>query len=77
MIELEELNNIILELTEVYNQKIQYIVNQTPIDQDPDWKLVDLEELRKIGEQLKLVSKIRDNCIQVFKDLELLKSYSS
>jgi hypothetical protein len=36
MIELEELNNIILELTEVYNQKIQYIVNQTPIDQDPD-----------------------------------------
>ncbi|RHZ81753.1 hypothetical protein Glove_117g3 [Diversispora epigaea] len=43
---------------------IQYIVDQTPEDQDPLWKLSDLEELRKIREQLKLLFQIRDNCQQ-------------
>ncbi|RHZ74802.1 hypothetical protein Glove_219g183 [Diversispora epigaea] len=59
--QIAELNRIIIEIAALYRQKIQYIVNQTPEDQDPLWKLSDLEELRKIREQLKLLFQIRDS----------------
>ncbi|RHZ86631.1 hypothetical protein Glove_48g121 [Diversispora epigaea] len=62
--QIAELNRIIIEIAALYRQKIQHIVDQTPEDQDPLWKLSDLEELRKIHEQLKLLFQIRDNCQQ-------------
>ncbi|RHZ77263.1 hypothetical protein Glove_183g22 [Diversispora epigaea] len=69
--QIAELNRIIIEIAALYRQKIQYIVDQTPENQDPLWKLSNLEELRKIREQLKLLFQIRDNCQQVLNDLEL------
>ncbi|RHZ64763.1 hypothetical protein Glove_320g207 [Diversispora epigaea] len=59
--QIAELNRIIIEIAALYRQKIQYIVDQTPEDQDPLWKLSDLEELRKICEQLKLLFQIKDS----------------
>ncbi|RHZ62854.1 hypothetical protein Glove_334g71 [Diversispora epigaea] len=37
-------------------------------------KLSDLEELRRIHEQLKLLFQIRDNCIKIIQDLEQLQN---
>ena len=72
-VQIEELNQVIKEVAELYCQKVKYIVDQTPEDQDPVWKLVDLEQLRKIREQLNLLFRIRDNCYKVIEDLETLK----
>jgi regulator of sigma D len=72
--QIEELNKIITEVAALYQQKVHYIVNQTLEDEDPVWKLEDLEELRKIREQLKLLFQIRDNCIKVIQDLEQLQN---
>jgi regulator of sigma D len=71
--QIEELNKVITEVAALYQQKVRYIVNQTSEDQDPVWKLEDLEELRKIREQLNLLFQIRDNCVKVIQDLEKLK----
>ncbi|RHZ65462.1 hypothetical protein Glove_315g42 [Diversispora epigaea] len=57
--QIEELNRVITEIAALYQQKIRDIVDQTPDDQDPVWKLSDLEELRRIHEQLKLLFQIR------------------
>ncbi|RHZ73576.1 hypothetical protein Glove_230g136 [Diversispora epigaea] len=43
-------------------------------NQDPVWKLSDLEELRRIHEQLKLLFQIRDNCVKIIQDLEQLQN---
>jgi len=71
--QLEELNKVIIEIAALYRQKVQYIVDQTPESEDPVWKLKDLEELRKIREQLNLLFQIRDNCVKIIQDLEKLK----
>ena len=73
MIQIEELNKVILEIATLYRQKVKYIIDQTPEGEDPYWKLSDLEELRKIREQLNLLFKIRDNCVQVLEDLARLQ----
>jgi regulator of sigma D len=72
--QIEELNQIITEIAALYQQKIKDIIDQTPEDQDPVWKLEDLEALRKIHEQLKLLFQIRDNCVKVIRDLEQLRN---
>jgi len=71
--QIEELNKTITEIAALYQQKVKNIVDQTPENQDPVWKLEDLEELRKIHEQLKLLFQIRDNCIKIIRDLEQLR----
>ena len=71
--QINELNQIIEEITKLYRQKVKYIVDQTPDSEEPVWKLKDLEELRKIKEQLNLLFRIRDNCYQILDDLNLLK----
>ena len=71
--QIEELNKTITEIAALYQQKVKNIVDQTPKNQDPVWKLEDLEELRKIHEQLKLLFQIRDNCIKIIRDLEQLR----
>jgi len=76
MISLDELNKAISEIANLYTLKLKYIADKTPVDQDPYWSLEDLEELRKIKEQLNLLFKIRDNCQEIIKDLETLKSYT-
>ena len=43
--QIEELNQVIIEVAALYRQKVQNIVNQTCEDEDPVWKLEDLEEL--------------------------------
>jgi hypothetical protein len=72
--QIEELNRTITEIAALYQQKIKDIVDQTPDDQDPVWKLSDLEELRRIHEQLKLLFQIRDNCVKIIQDLEQLQN---
>ncbi|RHZ80032.1 hypothetical protein Glove_139g65 [Diversispora epigaea] len=72
--QIEELNRTITEVAALYQQKIRDIVNQTPDNQDPVWKLSDLEELRRIHEQLKLLFQIRDNCVKIIQDLEQLQN---
>jgi regulator of sigma D len=71
--QIEELNTIITEVAALYQQKVHNIVDQTLEDQDPIWKLKDLEELRKIREQLNLLFQIRDNCVKIIQDLEQLR----
>ena len=71
--QIEELNQVIIEVAALYRQKVQNIVNQTCEDEDPVWKLEDLEELRKIRKQLNLLFQIRDNCVKVIQDLEQLR----
>lgn len=71
--QLSELNRVISEISTLYTQKVNSIVYQTPDNEEPVWKSSDLKELRKIHEQLKLLNRIRDNCIKVLEDLELLK----
>ncbi|RHZ48413.1 hypothetical protein Glove_551g34 [Diversispora epigaea] len=39
--QIEELNRVITEIAALYQQKIRDIVDQTPDDQDPVWKLMD------------------------------------
>jgi regulator of sigma D len=73
MVQIDELNKIIKEIAELYTQKVKYIVDQTPETEHPVWKLSDLEELRKIREQLNLLFRIRDNCYKILEDLTLLK----
>ena len=70
--QIKELNKVIEEIFELYRQKVKYIVDQTPETEDPVWKLDDLEELRKIKEQLNLLFRIRDNCYKILDDLSLL-----
>jgi mRNA-degrading endonuclease RelE of RelBE toxin-antitoxin system len=70
--QIAELNQVVEEVAKLYSQKVKYIVDQTPEDQDPVWKLDDLEELRKIREQLKLLFRIRDNCYRIIEDIERL-----
>ncbi|RHZ84191.1 hypothetical protein Glove_84g149 [Diversispora epigaea] len=43
--QIEKLNRVITEIAALYQQKIRDIVNQTPDNKDPVWKLSDLEEL--------------------------------
>jgi hypothetical protein len=71
------LNKIALELENLYEQQFNYILNQTPEGETPVWKQTDIAKLTQISKQLELVNKIRNNCQQIYKDLELLKSYSS
>ena len=71
--QIEKLNKTITEIAAVYQQKVKNIIDQTPENQDPVWKLKDLEELRKIHEQLKLLFQIRDNCVKIIRDLEQLR----
>ena len=71
--QIKELNQTIEEITELYRQKIKYIVDQTLESEDPVWKLEDLEELHKIKEQLNLLFRIRNNCYKILDDLNLLK----
>jgi len=71
--QIKELNQTIEEITGLYRQKVKYIVDQTPASEDPVWKSEDLEELRKIKEQLNLLFRIRDNCYKILDDLNLLK----
>ena len=73
MIQIEELNKVIKEIAELYSQKVKYIIDQTPESEDPVWKLSDLEELRKIKEQLNLLFQIRDNCYKILEDLAKLQ----
>ncbi|RHZ74549.1 hypothetical protein Glove_221g26 [Diversispora epigaea] len=54
--------------------KYQSNVDQTPDNQDPVWKLSDLEKLRRIYEQLKLLFQIRDNCVKIIQDFEQLQN---
>jgi hypothetical protein len=71
--QITELNKVIEEITGLYRQKVKFIIDQTSESEDPVWKLEDLEELRKIRSQLNLLFQIRDNCLKVLNDLELLK----
>ncbi|CAG8773347.1 8661_t:CDS:2, partial [Dentiscutata erythropus] len=72
-VQIEELNKAIEEVAALYSQKIREIVDRIPASEDPYWRLSDLQELTKIKNQLNLLFKIRDNCVQVLEDLELLK----
>jgi hypothetical protein len=71
MIQLEELNILISELAEIYSKRVREIALETLI-----WDPNQLKELIHIRKQLNLLFKIRDNCLQVLEDLELLKTYS-
>jgi hypothetical protein len=72
MIQLEELNKLISEFSEIYSTRVREIALETLI-----WNPEQLKELQHIRKQLRLLFKIRDNCVQVLEDLELLRSYSS
>jgi len=82
MIQIDELNKLIKEIAEIYSQKVKLIVEQannntsdTEIDttQPPSFSVEDLQELRKIRQQLNLLFQIRDNCYKILDDLALLK----
>jgi hypothetical protein len=74
MIQVEELNKIISEVSEIYNQKVRLIVKQTENTENPPvFSIENLQELRQIRKQLNLLFQIRDNCYKVLEDLELLK----
>lgn len=77
MIQIEELNRIALELEKLYEQEFNLILNQIPEGRTPVLKSSDITRFTQIGKQLELVNRIRKNCLQIYKDLELLKSYSS
>ena len=82
MIQIDELNKLIKEIAEIYSQKVKLIVEQadnntsdTEIDitQPPSFNVEDLQELRKIRQQLNLLFQIRDNYYKILDDLALLK----
>jgi hypothetical protein len=68
----EELNKLISEVAEIYSKRVREISLETLI-----WDQNQLQELRQIRKQLNLLFQIRDNCVKVLEDLEILKSYSS
>ncbi|RHZ80449.1 hypothetical protein Glove_136g98 [Diversispora epigaea] len=68
----EELNKLISELAEVYSSKVREIVQKTS-----SFNTSQLKELQYIRKQLNLLFQIRDNCLKVLEDLELLNLYSS
>jgi hypothetical protein len=68
--QLEELNKLISEVAAIYSKRVREIALETLI-----WEPNQLEEIRHIRKQLILLFQIRDNCIKVLEDLELLKTY--
>lgn len=70
-LELEELNKLISEFSAVYSQRTRQIADSVLI-----FDTNELRELRHIRKQLNLLFEIRDNCVKVLEDLELLKSLS-
>jgi hypothetical protein len=72
MNQVEELNQVISEISEIYSKRVRKIAAGTLI-----FDSNELKELRHVRKQLNLLFEIRDNCLKVLEDLELLKSYSS
>ncbi|RHZ46540.1 hypothetical protein Glove_615g46 [Diversispora epigaea] len=72
MIQSEELNKLISELAEVYSSKVREIVQETS-----SFNTSQLKELQYIRKQLNLLFQIRNTCLKVLEDLELLDLYSS
>jgi len=77
MFQIVDLNIIISEISLVYSSKVKEIVKQTENSDNTSFNRQQLKELEHLKKQLNLLFSIRDNCYQVFKDLELLRdSYS-
>jgi hypothetical protein len=70
--QLEELNKLISEVAAIYSKRVREITLETLT-----WDQNQLQELQQIRKQLNLLFQIRDNCVKVLEDLELLQSYSS
>lgn len=73
MIQIDELNKLIKEISEIYSQKVKSIVNKNPESEHRTWELSDLEELRRIKQQLNLLFSIRDSCYKILDDINRLK----
>jgi len=73
MFQIVDLNIIISEISLVYSSKVKEIVKQTENSDNTSFNRQQLKELEHLKKQLNLLFSIRDNCYQVFKDLELLR----
>jgi hypothetical protein len=71
MIQLEELNQVISEISEIYSKRVKEIVAGTLA-----FNSNELKELKHIRKQLNLLFEIRDNYSKVLEDLELFKFHT-
>jgi hypothetical protein len=68
-----ELNKLINEIASLYSEKVKTIIESSEDQENPNFTLDDLFELRKIRAQLDILFRIRDNCQQILNDLQLLQ----
>ncbi|RHZ80904.1 hypothetical protein Glove_130g207 [Diversispora epigaea] len=71
---IEQLNRTIAEITEIYNHKIEEIINYAEEQRNNGAPAIinprEVQELRHIRAQINCLTRIRDNCLQILYDLD-------
>ncbi|RHZ89114.1 hypothetical protein Glove_19g439 [Diversispora epigaea] len=79
---IEQLNRTIAEITTIYNQKIEEIINYAEEQRNNEAPVIidsrEVQDLGHIRAQINCLLRIRDNCLQILYDLEWLQdSYTN
>ncbi|RHZ46445.1 hypothetical protein Glove_621g43 [Diversispora epigaea] len=75
--QVQGLHQTIAEITEIYNQKIEEIINYAEEQRNNEAHAIidprEVQGLRHIRAQINCLTQIRDNCLQILYDLEWLQ----